>query len=250
MSLKKRIIPIVLLDGFSVVKTIEFNARRNLGSPITVARTYNTRNVDELILLDIDASTDERSIDLFTIKDIARHCFMPLTVGGGLKSVSDIEETISAGADKVALNTAAIENKSLIREAARNFGSQSIVISIDVLENEGEWSLFSRKTRIAMNPIEFAKELEQLGAGELIINVVERDGKMEGPNFELAEQVANATTLPTIYAGGISSPQDCVKLGQTELAGLGVSSIFHFTDYTPLDCKTAMSEAGIDVRLN
>lgn len=233
-----------------MVKTIEFNVRRNLGSPITVARTYNTRNVDELILLDIDASTDERSIDLFTIKDIARHCFMPLTVGGGLKSVSDIEETISAGADKVALNTAAIENKSLIREAARNFGSQSIVISIDVLENKGEWSLFSRKTRIAMNPIEFAKELEQLGAGELIINVVERDGKMEGPNFELAERMAEATALPTIYAGGISSPGDCVKLGQTNLAGLGVSSIFHFTDYTPLDCKVAMSEAGINVRLN
>ena len=250
MSLKKRIIPIVLLDGFSVVKTIEFNARRNLGSPITVARTYNTRNVDELILLDIDASTDERSIDLFTIKDIARHCFMPLTVGGGLKSVSDIEETILAGADKVALNTAAIENKILIREAARNFGSQSIVISIDVLENKGEWSLFSRKTRIAMNPIEFAKELEQLGAGELIINVVERDGKMEGPNFELAERMAEATAVPTIYAGGISSPSDCVKLGQTNLAGLGVSSIFHFTDYTPLDCKVAMSDAGINVRLN
>ena len=250
MGLKKRIIPIVLLDGFSVVKTIQFDVRRNLGSPITVAKTYNTRNVDELVLLDIDASTDERSIDLFTIRDIARHCFMPLTVGGGLKSISDIAETISAGADKIVLNTAAIENPQLINEAARNFGSQSIVVSIDILEGDGNWSLFSRKTRIAKHPIEFAKHLEQLGAGELIFNVIERDGKMEGPNFELAEQVANATTLPTIYAGGISSPQDCVKLGQTDLAGLGVSSIFHFTDYTPLDCKTAMSEAGIDVRIS
>ena len=145
MSLKKRIVPLVLLDGFSVVKTKQFKERRNLGNPITVARTYNSRNVDELIILDIDASAQSRAIDLLTIRDIATECFMPLTVGGGLRDLNDIGDALKFGADKVALNTAILNSPKLIREAAETFGSQAIVASIDVIETEGQYFVYSSK---------------------------------------------------------------------------------------------------------
>jgi len=249
MALKKRIIPIVLLDGFSVVKTIQFNERRNLGSPITVARTYNSRNVDELILLDIDATSSGQSIDLHTIKDIAKQCFMPLTVGGGIRSINDIEATLLAGADKVCINTAAITSPKLITEAAQIFGSQSLVGSIDISESAGGWNVYSQKKILKIDALSWAQELEDSGAGEILINIVERDGMMEGPNIELAATIADAVRVPVIYAGGVSCTDDCVHLGRTTISGLGVSSIFHFTSLTPLDCKQSMFEAGIDVRL-
>lgn len=250
MSLKKRIIPIVLIDGFSVVKTIQFNERRNLGSPITVARTYNTRNVDELILLDIDASLSGRPIDIYTIKDIARQCFMPLTVGGGLRTIADIEAAILAGADKVSLNEETIKSPKILNNAARIFGSQSIVASMDVTQRNGRWQIYSKISDIDLDALEWLKQLEDNGAGEILVNVVEKDGMMLGPAAEFAEEIANASRVPIIYAGGVSSVEDCITLGKLPLAGLAISSIFHFTSLTPLDCKLAMAEAGIDVRLN
>ena len=142
--LRKRIIPIVLLDGFSVLKTINFNQRRNLGSPITVARTYNTRNVDELVLLDIDATKQKRSIDKFTIAEVAKECFMPLTVGGGIKTVKEIQGLLAKGADKIAINSYALENPAFIKEASDMFGSQCIVVSIDVVEDNDNFYIYIR----------------------------------------------------------------------------------------------------------
>ena len=147
MSLKKRIIPIVLLDGFSVVKTIEFDERRNLGSPVTVVRTYDTRNVDEMIVLDIDASDENRSIDHLTIADLAKDCFMPLTVGGGIRSIEDIRTALKAGADKVAINTEALRSPQLIEEAAKVFGSQCIVASLDVVIADGSPLVFNKQVK-------------------------------------------------------------------------------------------------------
>lgn len=249
--LKKRIIPIVLLDGFSVLKTIKFHERRNLGSPITVLRTYNTRNVDELILLDIDASRDNRSIDVFTVQEVASECFMPLTVGGGLKTSDDIALVLSKGADKVSLNSGALENPLLIKESSRYFGSQSIVVSIDAIFENGEYYIFKDGQVFKdIELLEWCKEVSSLGAGELLINSVDRDGTMSGGDIVLADQVSKLVDIPVIYAGGISSPENCAELGATNVSALGVASIFHFTSITPRDCKLEMSRHNISVRLN
>jgi cyclase len=247
--LRKRIIPIVLLDGFSVLKTINFNQRRNLGSPITVARTYNTRNVDELILLDIDASKQGRAIDKFTIAEIAEECFMPLTVGGGIKSIKDIQDLLAKGADKVAINSHALANPSFIEESSQIFGSQCIVISIDVIEEEEAFYIYdSGNIRKDLDLIIWAKEVEKLGAGEILINNVSRDGCMLGGNENLASTISEVVSIPVIYAGGVSNPLDAVKMASTKISGVGISSIFHFTDHTPRDCSTQLNSHDIPAR--
>ncbi len=247
--LRKRIIPIVLLDGFSVLKTINFNQRRNLGSPITVARTYNTRNVDELVLLDIDATKQGRAIDKFTIAEIAQDCFMPLTVGGGISSIKDIQGLLARGADKVAINTFVIKNPFFIKEAAEIFGSQCIVVSIDVIEYEKNYLIYScGEINHNLDLISWIKQVEELGAGELIINNVTKDGTMSGGDSNLAELIASNVSIPVIYVGGISNPKDASKIAQTQVSGVGIASIFHFTDFTPLDCNLQLRSDGVAVR--
>lgn len=248
--LRKRIIPIVLLDGFSVLKTINFNQRRNLGSPVTVARTYNTRNVDELILLDIDASKQGRAIDKFTIAEIAQDCFMPLTVGGGIRSIQDIRDLLNRGADKVSINTHALEDPSFISEASSVFGSQCIVVSIDVFEDEEENFFIYQNGKVLedLNLFDWLEKVETLGAGEVLINNVTRDGSMKGANVKLVKSTSDLLSIPVIYAGGISSPEDAALVGETSISGVGVSSIFHFTDATPEDCRMAFKSKGIPVR--
>jgi cyclase len=250
MSLKKRIVPLVLLDGFSVVKTKQFKERRNLGNPITVARTYNSRNVDELIILDIDASAQSRAIDLLTIRDIATECFMPLTVGGGLRDLNDIGDALKFGADKVALNTAILNSPKLIREAAETFGSQAIVASIDVIETEGQYFVYSSKfPDLQLLACDWAQRCAQMGAGELLINMTNLDGTMNGADISFASLISELVSIPVIYAGGISGAKDCCALGRTSVTAIGAAAVFHFTSTTPLDCKTAMDAAGINVRL-
>jgi len=248
--LRKRIIPIVLLDGFSVLKTINFKERRNLGSPITVARTYNARNVDEMIILDIDATKQNRAIDKFTIAEIARDCFMPLTVGGGITSIKDIQDLLTKGADKIAINSYAIERPAFIKEASDTFGAQCIVVSIDVIEKECDFYIYCNgETLHELNLVDWIKRVEELGAGELLINNVTRDGEMKGGNIDLAKLVANSVSIPIIYAGGVSSPENTALIAKTDVSAVGISSIFHFTDFTPKDCSMKLNESGIAVRL-
>lgn len=247
--LRKRVIPIVLLDGFSVLKTINFNSRRNLGSPITVAKTYNTRNVDELVLLDIDATKQKRAIDKFTIAEVAKECFMPLTVGGGIRTIKDIQGLLAKGADKVAINSYALEKPSFIKEASNIFGAQCIVVSIDVIENGGDLAIYNNGNIVDELPLfEWLLEAERLGAGELLINNVTRDGTMQGANIELAKKISNLVSIPVIFAGGVSSPEDAAKVCESGASGVGVSSIFHFTDHTPNTCKLALSKKDLPVR--
>jgi cyclase len=247
--LRKRVIPIVLLDGFSVLKTINFSSRRNLGSPITVARTYNTRNVDELVLLDIDATKQKRSIDKFTIAEVARECFMPLTVGGGIRTIKDIQGLLAKGADKICINSYAQENPSFIKEASDVFGAQCIVVSIDVVENEDSFYIYSQgQINKSLELVDWIKTVVRLGAGELLINNVSRDGSMQGGSVKLAELVSNIVSIPVIYVGGISNPNDAVSIAKTNVSGVGIASIFHFTNYTPDTCKVAMKLARISVR--
>jgi imidazole glycerol-phosphate synthase subunit HisF len=248
--LRNRVIPIVLIDGFSVLKTINFKQRRNLGSPITVARTYNTRNVDELILLDIDASKQDRSIDLFTIQDIALELFMPLTIGGGIKTTQDIAQALAKGADRVSINTAALEKPQIIRESSYLFGSQCIVVSIDVHKVDGQYRIYSHVGKIFdYDLFDWLQEVESLGAGEILLNNVDQDGLMAGIDRELIAKVAKRVSIPIIAAGGVANPQDCVGAIRSGASAIGVSSIFHFTSFTPDECKQCMAEHDIPVRL-
>jgi cyclase len=249
--LKHRVIPIMLIDGFSVLKTIQFDTRRNLGSPITVVRTYNTRNVDEMIILDIDASKKDREIDLFSINDITQDCFMPLTIGGGINSLDAIEKTLRAGADKISINNAALKDPHFIKAASRNFGSQCIVVSIDYLKKNETFYVYSHKdkqeTDIKLET--WCKEMANRGAGELLLTSVDQEGTMEGPELGAIELAAKSCQLPIISAGGVRSGKDCTELILCGASAVAASSIFHFTSVTPQNCKEEMRANNLPVRV-
>lgn len=248
--LKHRVIPIVLLDGYSVVKTINFDTRRNLGNPITVARIYNSRNVDELILLDINASKSGEKIDEFTVAEVASECFMPLAVGGGLRSAEDISRILSKGADKVVLNSIALENPDFIADGASRFGAQCIVVSIDVKKNgAGQYTVCSHSGKdVRYSLLDWVKEVERKGAGEIVLNSVDNDGCMEGCDLELVRSVSSCVKIPVIAVGGVKEPSDAVGLIRSGAAAVAASSIFHFTSITPNDLKDEMLAAGLPVR--
>ena len=249
--LRHRVIPVVLLDGYSVVKTIRFDVRRNLGNPITVARVYNARNVDELMLLDIDAAKEGRGIDLHTVEAVAAECFMPLTVGGGLKTCDEIACALKAGADKVALNTAIIDDSVFLREAVAVFGSQCIVASIDVKKNErGGYGVYSHAGKPCLFALdEFLARVVEAGAGEVLLNNVDLDGTMAGYDQALIKYVAARISMPIIAAGGASGEDDCVLAIRSGASAVSAASIFHFTSITPRTCKEAMAKEGLPVRL-
>lgn len=250
--LRHRVIPLVLLDGYSVVKTIRFDVRRNLGSPITVARVYNRRNVDELILLDIDASKEGRGIDFHTVETVAAECFMPLTVGGGLKTCGDIARTLAAGADKVSLNTAIFENRDLLKESVAMFGSQCIIASVDIKKDgQGRFALYSHSGKdVTMTVEECFDLLMASNVGEVLINNVDLDGVMNGYDFDLISYVTRyIKNIPVIVAGGASGPSDCSRAVRCGASAVSAASIFHFTSYTPRNCKEDMAVAGVPVRL-
>jgi len=248
--LKVRIIPVVLLQGYSVVKTIRFQERRNLGNPITVARIYNTRNVDELVLLDIDAAKKNTKIDSFTVEDVASECFMPLTVGGGLRTISDISEVLARGADKVAINTQACLEGNFIERASAVFGAQCIVVSIDVVKIGDVYKVYSHSNGTAtdLDPVGWAKKAESLGAGEILLNSVDRDGMMDGCDTLLVSSICKAVEIPVIAVGGVSGPEDAVSAVEAGANAIGAASIFHFTSHTPELLKQALHRHGHPVR--
>jgi len=248
--LKHRIIPIVLLDGYSVLKTIQFDTRRNLGNPITVARIYNSRHCDELCLLDIDASKQQRKIDLFTVEEVASECQMPLTVGGGLRTVDDVRTVLAHGADKVSINTAALENPQLITEIADVFGVQCVVVSIDVRKRpDGTYAIHSHSGLSVETDLEsWVLQCEKLGAGEILLNSVDRDGTQAGFDLELISTITSLVRIPVISAGGANSPDnaaECILAGSSAVAA---ASLFHFTSVTPNDIKKALLAKGLPAR--
>lgn len=247
--LRTRVIPIILIDGFSVLKTRQFGVRRNLGNPIQVVRTYNTRNVDELIILDIDAQKQNRTIDLWTIRDITEDCFMPLTIGGGIKTIEDIRQTLLAGADKICLNTQALLQPQLITQAAEQFGRQCIVVSVDVIWQEGKAHVHNARIPSGQLLCDWLEQVQYLGAGEILITSVAVEGTMEGPDRALLELIKGRISIPYIYCGGVKQASDCVDIIQQGAHAVAASSIFHFTSITPEECKQAMDRAGIAVRL-
>jgi cyclase len=250
--LRHRIIPLVLLDGYSVVKTIQFGVRRNLGNPIAVARIYNTRNVDELVLLDIDATAEGRRIDMSTIEDVASECFMPLCVGGGLRTIADIAEALARGADKVSLNSAALQTPDLISEASRSFGRQCIVLSVDAKCLPGGRKVVhsAGKCRPDSLVVDWCKRGEELGCGEILLNSVDHDGMMAGYDLSLVREVSAAVRIPVIAAGGAGKPEDmALAISEANASAVAAASIYHFTSHTPLTVKTHFVARGIPVRL-
>jgi cyclase len=248
--LKKRVIPILSFNGFALVKTKQFGNPRMVGNPMQAARVYNSRNVDELVFVDIFASRQKRKINLSVVKQVINECFMPVSIGGAIGSVEDINNLLQIGADKVVIKSAAINNPSFITEAARVFGSQCIVVSVDVIRTEEGLRIYHPENNNSMDATAFVQQAEALGAGELFVNDVQNDGMMNGFNVPLFETIAASTNLPVIACGGAGTPEHFPPLlNSTNITGLAAASIFHFTQYTPFDIKFAVAKAGYPVRL-
>ena len=251
--LKTRVIPTLLFRDHGLVKGKGFHSWRRVGSALPAVRVYNMRQVDELIFVDITATAERRPPDLDTVRELADECFMPLTVGGGIRTVHDVENLLKAGADKIALNSAAIERPALIREVSERFGAQCVVVSIDARrENDASYLAVTHAgTKPSGREVcAFAREAESLGAGEILITSIERDGMLSGYDIELVASVSSSVKIPVIAAGGAGTPDhfvDVVKRGKASAVAAG--AIFHFTEVTPLEVKQHLSAHGIETRL-
>lgn len=252
MALKTRIIPCMLFNGFNLVKTIKFDQIRNLGNPVQMARVYNSRNIDELVFLDMKATEEKRGPNFKVVKDIMNECFMPVTIGGGIHSIQDIDKLLKIGADKICINSEAINNPAFITSAAKKFGSQCVVVSIDVKKLGSEY--FVLKNRGVVNTkktaVQWAKEVEKLGAGEILLTSIDRDGTMEGYDLKLVKKVSSAVSVPVIACGGAGRVRDVidvVKLGGADAVSL--SSMFHYSGHTSNSIKERMRKSKISVRI-
>jgi imidazole glycerol-phosphate synthase subunit HisF len=250
--LKTRIIPTLLWKNVGLVKGKAFNSWRRVGSILPAIKVYNTREVDELIVLDITATADSRDPDYEWVSDFSYECFVPLTVGGGINSVDQIKRLLRSGADKVAINTGAFLNPMFIEESAKQFGSQCIVISIDAKKKEnGDYECYSH-SGVAPTGIEvklWAKEMEERGAGEILITSVDRDGTMQGYDLELINLVTSVVKIPVIASGGAGEYHHFYEaIANSRANAVAAASMFHFTQSTPKEAKEYLSEKGISVR--
>ena len=251
--LKKRIIPCLDVKDGRVVKGINFVDLIDAGDPVEQASVYNQNGADEICFLDITASSDKRDILLDTVQKTAECCFVPLTVGGGVRSVQDIRKLLLAGADKVSINTAAIKNPDLIKESSNKFGSQCIVVAIDAKKTaENKWTVFTHGGREPTNldAIEFAKLAEQNGAGEILLTSMDRDGTKEGYDIDLTKKISSNLNIPVIASGGVGN-LDHLKTGITEGGASAVlaASIFHFGVYSIKEAKEYLKKENVPVRL-
>ena len=220
--LKVRVIPTLLWKDFGLVKGISFDSWRRVGTVLPAVNVYNSRNVDELILVDIEASLKNKEFSIDSVNDIADNCFVPLTVGGGINNVSTAKNLIENGCDKVTLNSSIYSNPQLITELANLFGSQAVVASIDVFFQQDKYTCFSHSGNKdeMIHPLEIAKKTEDLGAGEILLTSINNDGRMEGYDYKITEQVSENVNIPVIASGGVSSLDDLKKLKQLEKKNL------------------------------
>lgn len=250
--LKIRIMPTLLYKDFGLVKGIGFDSWRRVGSAMQAVKVYNLRQVDELILLDIRATPDGRGPDLAMVDDLADECFMPLTVGGGVRTIEDVRQLLMVGADKVSVNTAALEAPQLIREIRDRFGSQCAVVAIDARrEHDGTYQVLTHSGTRATgkDPAHVASVAESMGAGEILLTSIDRDGTMQGYDVDLTSRVASAVSIPVIASGGAGSYAHMADvLRQGKASAVAAASIFHFTDQTPLEAKRYLMSQGFPVR--
>jgi imidazole glycerol-phosphate synthase subunit HisF len=251
--LKTRIIPTLLYKEMGLVKGIGFDSWRHVGNAMQAVKVYNMREVDELIFLDIAATHEGRSPDFATVDDLADECFMPLTVGGGIRTVEDAHRLLQVGADKVALNTALVECPELVSQIAQRYGVQCVVASIDARRHaNGMYEVFTHSGALATgrDPVELARHVAQLGAGEILLTSIERDGTMEGYDIELVRRVSDAVTIPVIASGGAGNYEHMAQvLREGKATAIAAASIFHFTQQTPLEAKRYLQAQGFHVRL-
>lgn len=247
--LKHRLIPCILLKNWQLVKSIQFGSYRTIGHPTTTVRVYNARNVDELIVLDIDASLNNEPINTEIITDMANECFMPLTIGGGIKTLEDVYTVLNAGADKVSLNSQTILTPSFIHEIATVFGSQCVVCSIDVKKIDGMYRVYNKKMgALDIDPLELAREYESQGAGEILLTSIDHEGMGSGYDLELLRLFHESIKLPIIINGGMGSPQHGIDALNAGTDALAAASIFHFSKYTPDMIKKELEEQQFPVR--
>jgi imidazole glycerol-phosphate synthase subunit HisF len=251
--LTKRVIPCLDVTAGRVVKGVNFLALRDAGDPVEIARRYDEQGADELTFLDITASSDERDIILHVIEAVANQVFIPLTVGGGVRVVADVQRLLNAGADKVSINTAGIQNPQLISDASARYGSQAIVCAIDAKQTSpGRWEVFTHGGRknTGMDAVEWAQTVAKLGAGEILLTSMDRDGTKIGFDLDITRAVSDAVSIPVIASGGVGTLQhlaEGVTLGHAD--AVLAASIFHFGEATVAQAKQVMRDYGVAVRL-
>ncbi|UOO89913.1 imidazole glycerol phosphate synthase subunit HisF [Vitreoscilla massiliensis] len=253
--LAKRIIPCLDVDNGRVVKGVNFLSLRDAGDPVEVAKRYNDEGADEITFLDITASSDNRDTILHVIERVASQVFIPLTVGGGVRSVADVRRLLNAGADKASINTAAVTNPDLVNEASSFFGSQAIVVAIDakaVNADNTRWEVFTHGGRkeTGLDAVEWARNMQARGAGEILLTSMDRDGTKIGFNLPLTRAISEAVDIPVIASGGVGNVQHLVEgVKQGKADAVLAASIFHFGEVSIREAKLAMQQAGIEVRL-
>ena len=253
MGLAKRIIPCLDVDNGRVVKGVRFVEIRDAGDPVEIARRYDEQGADEITFLDITASSDNRETMVHVVEAMASRVFIPLTVGGGIRKVEDVRRMLNAGADKVAINTAAVSRPEFVREASDHFGSQCIVVAIDAKQvGPDKWEVFTHGGRKAtgLDAVAWARKMTEYGAGEILLTSMDRDGTKDGFDLNLTRAVCDAVSIPVIASGGVGNLDhlvDGIRLGHAD--AVLAASIFHFGEYTVGQAKQRMAAAGIEVRL-
>ena len=251
--LSSRIIPCLDVTDGRVVKGVKFKELRDAGDPVDCAKAYEAQGADELVFLDITASSDERNIMHDVVSQTAEQCFMPLTVGGGLRNTDDIRAMLNSGADKISLNTAAIHNPKLVDQASNRFGNQCIVVAIDAKQVPGEqaWEVYTHggRNNTGLDAIEWAKEVVKLGAGEILLTSMDQDGMLNGYDIELTRRISESVEVPVIASGGAGNLQHIVDLlAEVKASAVLADSIFHFGTYSISECKDYLANNQIPVR--
>jgi cyclase len=244
--------PTLLYKDFGLVKGIGFDSWRPVGSAMQAVKVYNLRQVDELVLLDIRATVEGRAPDLDMVDELADECFMPLTVGGGVRTIDDVRGLLMVGADKVAINSVAVDRPELIREMRDRFGSQCVVVSIDARrESDNSYAVYTGAgtVRTGFDPVAVATMAERMGAGEILLTSIDRDGTMSGYDIELTRAVSKAVSIPVVASGGAGHYAHMAEvLRETDASAIAAASIFHFTEQTPLEAKRYLADQGFPMR--
>jgi cyclase len=252
VPLAKRVIPCLDVTAGRVVKGVNFVGLRDAGDPVEIAARYDGEGADEVCFLDITASSDEREMLLHVIEAVAERVFIPLTVGGGVRQVGDVRRLLNAGADKVSINTAAVHNPELVREASDIVGCQCIVVAIDAKKDGASWQVYSHGGRrpTGLDALDWARRMEKAGAGEILLTSMDRDGTREGFDIELTRAVADAVGVPVIASGGVGAVEDLAEgVLEGHADAVLAASVFHFGDFTVRAAKEHMRARGIEVRL-